>query len=102
MTLRTLKVLDAAVLQRRSVIVLELDAPSPLLGVADGMPMELIFQDGGRWPVQLKSVGFASSTPDHAHVIVSLPTREDTGAIAAVEFEEAPPSAGARAARTAR
>ncbi len=100
MTLRNLKVLDAATLQRRSVIVLELDAPSPLLGVADGMSMDLIFQDGGRATVALKSVGFASSTPDHAHVIVSLPAREDTNTIAAIEFEEIPRSATARPSRT--
>lgn len=102
MTLRNLKVLDAATLQRRSVIVLELDAPSPLVGVADGMPMELIFEDGARATVELKSVGFASSTPDHAHVIVSLPAREGTSAITAIEFEEVPRSLTPRASRPPR
>ena len=87
--LRSYKVLDAAVLQRRSVVVLELDAPSPLFGLVEGMPMDLVFDDGSRAPVRLRSIGFASSTPDHAHVIVTLPPRDDAPAIARIEFEEA-------------
>lgn len=95
MTLRSLKVLDTATLQRRSVVVLELDAPSPLPGVAPGMPIDLIYADGARERVELKSVGFASSTPDHAHVIISLPKRDDGApgsAIERIELEELPPS----------
>jgi hypothetical protein len=64
--------------------------------------MDLIFEDGGRATVELKSVGFASSTPDHAHVIVSLPTRENTGAITAVEFEEVARPPTPRASRPPR
>jgi hypothetical protein len=98
-TLRTYRVLDAAPLQRRSVIVLELDAPSPLVGVAPGMPIELLFADGTRERVELKSVGFASSTPDHAHVIINVPSRENAPAIESIELEELPAAPPAKPRR---
>jgi hypothetical protein len=91
-TRRSLKVLDAAVLQRRSVVVLELDAPNPLVGIAPGMPIELVFTDGSRQQVELKSIGFASSTPDHAHVIVSHQIQDGAPAIERIDFDEVPPA----------
>jgi len=69
-------VLDAAALARRNVVVLELDTPNPMTGVAIGMPITLVFRDGARVKLELKGLGFASSTPDHAHIIVSAPPPE--------------------------
>ncbi len=71
--MRAIRVLDSAPLVRRGVIVLELDTPSPILGVAIGMNAEIVWKDGHRETVTVKGLGFASSTPDHAHLIVSAP-----------------------------
>lgn len=73
MPLRTISVLDAAPLARRGVLVLELDTPNPITGIAIGMPVDLVFRDASRQRLTLKGLGFASSTPDHAHIIVSAP-----------------------------
>jgi hypothetical protein len=96
---RSHKVLDAATLTRRSVVVLELDVPTPVFGIVVGMPMDLVLRDGSRTRVELKSIGFASSTPEHAHIIVNLPPHAEVSQIERVEFEErhspaskAPPS----------
>lgn len=82
---RTFRVLDTAPLVRRGVIVLELDHPSPVVGIAIGMQVELIFKDAGRERVELKGLGFASSTPDHAHIIVGAPKRSDFEALERIE-----------------
>ncbi|GAC1362121.1 MAG: hypothetical protein NVSMB47_14260 [Polyangiales bacterium] len=74
--IRAIKVLDAAPLARRNVVVLELDTPNPVTGIFVGMPIELVFRDESRVRVELKGLGFASSTPDHAHVIVTAPSIE--------------------------
>ncbi len=74
--MRTIRVLDTAPLVRRGVVVLELDTPSPLVGITMGMRVALVWRDGSRAAVEVKSLGFASSTPDHAHIIVSAPPRE--------------------------
>ncbi len=79
MPLRAIPILDTAPLSRKGVLVLELDAPSPLLGVAIGMPVDLVFKDASRERVELKGLGFASSTPDHAHIIVTMPKRDLKG-----------------------
>jgi hypothetical protein len=71
-----IKVLDAAPLARRNVVVLELDTPNPITGIAIGMPIDLVFRGGERERIVLKGLGFASSTPDHAHIIVSAPSPE--------------------------
>jgi len=84
---RAINVLDTAPLSRKGVVVLELDAPSPLLGVAIGMSLELVFKDGLREKVELKGLGFASSTPDHAHIIVTMPKRTDLMAVDRIEVE---------------
>ena len=76
MPFRVIKVLDVAPLARRNVLVLELDTPNPILGVAMGMAVDLVFKDGRKERLTLKGLGFASSTPDHAHVIVSSPSAE--------------------------
>jgi len=74
--IRVIKVLDAASLQRRNVIVLELDTPNPMTGIAIGMIVTLVMRDGSKTRLELKGLGFASSTPDHAHIIVSSPPAE--------------------------
>jgi hypothetical protein len=84
---RVIRILDTAPLSRKGVVVLELDAPSPLLGVAIGMSIDLVFKDGGHEKVELKGLGFASSTPDHAHIIVSMPQRADLGTVELIEVE---------------
>ncbi|MCS6898884.1 MAG: hypothetical protein RMJ98_04095 [Myxococcales bacterium] len=81
MALREFAILDTAPLRRGQLAVLELDAPSPLIGLTTGTRVHLVFQDGSREAVELKSLGFASSTPDHAHVIVTMPIKDVTGAI---------------------
>ena len=85
MATRTFKVLDTAPLVRRGVVVLELDHPSPVIGIAIGMQVELFFEDGTSEPVELKGLGFASSTPDHAHIIVGAPKRQDYGNVLRIE-----------------
>jgi hypothetical protein len=70
---RTFTILDSAPLRRGQLAVLELDAPNPLPGLLVGSRVEVVFRDGSRERVELKSLGFASSTPDHAHVVVSMP-----------------------------
>jgi hypothetical protein len=85
--IRTIGILDTAPLTRKGVVVLELDAPSPLLGVAIGMSIDLVFKDGGRERVTLKGLGFASSTPDHAHIIVTWPQRSDLVGVERIEVE---------------
>jgi hypothetical protein len=87
-SLRTIKVLDAASLVRRNVLVLELDVPNPIMGVTIGMPIDIVFRDGHHERVTLKGLGFASSTPDHAHVIVSAPTSDsDLADVDRIEVE---------------
>ena len=73
MPLRAISVLDAAPLARRGVLVLELDTPNPITGIAIGMSIDLVLRDTKRTTLILKGLGFASSTPDHAHIIVSAP-----------------------------
>ncbi|MBL8716627.1 MAG: hypothetical protein JNL79_11560 [Myxococcales bacterium] len=87
MALRTFRVLDTAPLVRRGVIVLELDHPSPVVGIAIGMTIEIVWKDGGREKVELKGLGFASSTPDHAHIIVSAPKRADFESVERIEVD---------------
>ncbi len=86
---REFKILDTAPLRRGQLAVLELDAPNPLSGLSAGVRVQLVFQDGSRETVELKSLGFASSTPDHAHVVVSMPTADVTHAVMLV-LEEGP------------
>lgn len=81
MTPREFAILDTAPLRRGQLAVLELDAPNPLLGLSAGASVQLVFQDGSRETVELKSLGFASSTPDHAHVVVTMPEGDVTKAI---------------------
>jgi hypothetical protein len=83
---RIVRILDAAPLVRRGVVVLELDAPAPLVGVQIGAEVVLTFEDGGRESVALKGLGFASSTPDHAHIIVAAPKRSDVETLASVQL----------------
>jgi hypothetical protein len=85
--MRTIRVLDTAPLVRRGVVVLELDTPSPLVGVAIGMNADIVWKDGGRERVSVKGLGFASSTPDHAHIIVTAPKRHDFEAVEKIEIE---------------
>lgn len=85
--MRAIRVLDSAPLVRRGVVVLELDTPSPLIGIAMGMNVELVWKDGSRERVQVKSLGFASSTPEHAHIIVSAPKKEEFSSLERVELE---------------
>ena len=86
--IRAIKVLDAAPLARRNVVVLELDAPNPVAGVSVGMPIELVFRNGARARVELKGVGFASSIPDHAHIIITAPSIEyDLAQMDGIEIE---------------
>lgn len=85
--MRTIRVLDTAPLVRRGVVVLELDTPSPLVGVAIGINLDLVWKDGGREKVAVKGLGFASSTPDHAHIIVTAPTRHDFNDVDRIEIE---------------
>ncbi len=85
--MRTIRVLDTAPLVRRGVVVLELDTPSPLVGVAIGMSADIVWKDGGREKVSVKGLGFASSTPDHAHIIVTAPSRHDFESLERIEIE---------------
>lgn len=85
--MRTIRVLDTAPLVRRGVVVLELDTPSPLLGVAIGMSADIVWSDGGREKVSVKGLGFASSTPEHAHIIVTAPTRHEFNSVDRIEIE---------------
>lgn len=85
--MRAIRVLDSAPLVRRGVVVLELDTPSPLIGIAMGMSVDLVWKDGSRERVQVKSLGFASSTPEHAHIIVSAPNKAEFEALERVELE---------------
>lgn len=85
--MRSIRVLDTAPLVRRGVIVLELDTPSPIVGVAIAMKGSLVWKDGDRHPVEVKGLGFASSTPDHAHLIVTAPTRHDFENVDRIELE---------------
>ncbi|MBI2389419.1 MAG: hypothetical protein HYV09_07465 [Deltaproteobacteria bacterium] len=85
--MRAIRVLDSAPLVRRGVVVLELDTPSPLLGVAIGMFAEIVWKDGGRERVDIKGLGFASSTPEHAHLIVGAPKRGEFQEIERIEIE---------------
>lgn len=81
MASREFLILDTAPLRRGRLAVLELDAPDPLTELSAGIAVSLIFQDGSREIVELKSLGFASSTPEHAHVVVTMPEREISTAI---------------------
>jgi len=85
--MRSIRVLDSAPLVRRGVVVLELDTPSPLIGVAMGMVVDLVWRDGSRERVLVKSLGFASSTPDHAHIIVTAPEKADFDDVERIEIE---------------
>ena len=80
MTLRVIPVIDCAPLRRGQLVVFELDAPSPLLNLSIGAKLDVLFRDGSRETVELKSLGFASSTPDHAHIIVTMTTHDPTTA----------------------
>lgn len=75
--MRAIRVLDSAPLIRRGVVVLELDTPSPVSGIVMGTNVDLVWKDGAREAVLVKSLGFASSTPEHAHIIVSAPQKAD-------------------------
>ena len=86
--IRVIKVLDAASLARRNVVVLELDTPNPITGIAIGMTVTLVTRDGSKTKLELKGLGFASSTPDHAHIIVSSPPQEmDLSSVDRIEVE---------------
>lgn len=74
-------ILDCAPLRRGKLAVLELDAPNPMLGIAVGTMVTVVFRDGSRETVELKSLGFASSTPDHAHIVVTMPTGDVASAV---------------------
>ncbi|GAC1351708.1 MAG: hypothetical protein NVSMB1_07350 [Polyangiales bacterium] len=87
MPVRAIRVLDCASLVRRAVVVLELDTPSPLIGAAIGMRIVLVFRDGTRESVDLKGLGFASSTPDHAHVIIAAPKRVELSSLESIELD---------------
>ena len=75
--MRAIRVLDSAPLVRRGVVVLELDTPSPVSGIVMGTNVDLVWKDGARETVVVKSLGFASSTPEHAHIIVVAPKKAD-------------------------
>ena len=87
MTARQFAIVDSAPLRRGKIAVLELDAPSPLFGLTVGTSLTLVFRDGSREVVTLTSIGFASSTPDHAHIVVSMPTH-DINEAASVEIPD--------------
>lgn len=80
-----IRVLDSAPLVKRGVVVLELDAPTPVDGIVIGMSVDLVWKDGSRERVLVKSLGFASSTPEHAHIIVSAPVKGDFADLERVE-----------------
>ena len=86
MSTRIVRILDAAPLTRRGVVVLELDEPAPIVGIEVGKQVLLHFADDSREEVTLKGLGFASSTPDHAHIIVSAPSRGDVTKLTRVEL----------------
>jgi 4-hydroxy-tetrahydrodipicolinate synthase len=79
--MRELSILDCAPLRRGKLAVLELDAPNPMLGIAVGTMLTVVFRDGSRETIELKSLGFASSTPDHAHIVVTMPTGDVASAV---------------------
>ena len=80
-------VLDAAHLARSSAVILELDTPNPVIGVAIGMMIELVFKDGKREMVELKALGFASSSPERAHIMIGAPKRTDVHKIDRIEVD---------------
>ena len=56
-------------------------------GAREGALVELITKTGAREKVVIKGLGFASSTPDHAHLIVASPTSIDPDALDRIELE---------------
>ncbi len=69
-----IKVLDVFPLPGRALLLLELDAPAPVVGLNAGMTVELQLPDGRHRQAVVKSLGFLSSTPDHAHIVVTAGT----------------------------
>jgi len=61
----------------------------PVDGLLEGMSVELELRGGLRRQAQVKSLGFASSTPEHAHVVVNSEA-EGEEPVELLEFEEAP------------
>ena len=55
----------------RALLLLELDAPVPVDGLVEGMNVDLEVAGGVHRRAQVKSLGVASSTPEHAHVVVT-------------------------------
>ena len=77
--MRSIPVFAVALHTPRGVTVLELDAPNPIMGLTVGAPITLVYRDGARAEVEFRGHGFASASPEHAHIIVSSPptARED-------------------------
>lgn len=53
------------------------------------MTIDLELEDGGHRQATIKSLGFASSTPDHAHIVISQGP-EGALPVASVQFEFLP------------
>jgi hypothetical protein len=88
---RRIGVLSVLRLPSRALLLLELDAPVPVDGLLEGMTVELEVAGGRRRQAQVKSLGFASSTPEHAHVVVSAEAEAEEP-VELLEFEEAAPT----------
>jgi hypothetical protein len=87
---RRIGVLSVLRLPGRALLLLELDAPVPVDGLLEGMTVDLELTGGQRRQAQVKSLGFASSTPEHAHVVVNTEA-EGEEPVTLLEFEEAEP-----------
>jgi hypothetical protein len=81
-------VLSVLRLPGRALLLLELDAPVPVDGLIEGMSVGLELDGGARRQAQVKSLGFASSTPEHAHVVVTTEA-EGEEPVRLLEFEPA-------------
>jgi hypothetical protein len=88
---RRIKVLEVLALPGRALTLLELDHPVPVPGLTEGMTIELELEDGRQREAVIKSLGFASSTPDHAHIVISQGP-EGPLPVASVQFEFVPPT----------
>jgi hypothetical protein len=81
-------VLSVLRLPGRALLLLELDAPVPVDGLVEGMSVELELAGGVHRRAQVKSLGFASSTPEHAHVVVTTEA-EGEEPVQLLQFEPA-------------
>jgi hypothetical protein len=86
---RSIAVLDVVLVSPRGAVVLQLDAQGPLIGLKTGASVTLVFKDGEREQVEYRGLGFASATPETAHIIVSSPKRVIEGNLASVEIDVA-------------